>query len=121
AENGHKVTILEMLDVLAPDCVPIHFRILFREKWENTPNLSWRLKVKCTGISEGKVTYVVENGEEHSIEAGSVVVSVGLKSRKEEALSFHGSATRFHMIGDCSEVGSVQHCMRSGFSTARMI
>ncbi|MGI5971283.1 MAG: FAD-dependent oxidoreductase, partial [Oscillospiraceae bacterium] len=42
AENGHKVTILEMLDVLAPDCVPIHFRILFREKWENTPNLSWR-------------------------------------------------------------------------------
>ena len=121
AENGHTVTIIEMLDTLAPDCVPIHFRSLFRQKWESTRNLFWKLNAKCTGIAEGIVTYIDENGSEQQLKAGSTVIAVGLKSRKDEAISFYGSGTRFYMIGDCSQVGSVQQCMRSGFAMAKTI
>ena len=121
AENGHKVHLLEMQDVLAPDAVPIHFRILFRQRWESTEGFSYTLNAKCTGISAEGVTYVDQNGEEHTVPADSVVIAAGMKARNAEAYSFYNSAARCFVIGDCNKVASVQQCMRSGYATARQI
>ncbi len=121
AEHGHQVTLLEMLDVLAPDSVPIHFRVLFREKWENTNGFSYKLNAKCTKITDSGVTYVDENNTEQTVNAESVIIAVGMKGKTEEAYSFFNSAARHFVIGDCYKVGSVQECTRSGYATARMI
>jgi len=121
AEKGHKVTVLEMQDMLAPDTVPIHYYSMFMEAWEKLENFKYILKARCTGIKADGVTYVDADGKEHDIKAGSVVISVGMKSKDDHALQFYGSANRFFMIGDCSKSGNVQKAMRSAFSTASML
>lgn len=121
AENGHEVQLLEMQDTLAPDCVPIHFRILFRQRWEATEGFNFTLNARVTEITPEGVTYVDAEGESHTIPADSVVIAAGMKARSDEALSFCNSAGRSFIIGDCNKVGSVQQCMRSAYATARQI
>jgi 2,4-dienoyl-CoA reductase-like NADH-dependent reductase (Old Yellow Enzyme family)/thioredoxin reductase len=121
AENGHHVTVLEMLDELAPDSVPIHFRSLLRQKWESTEGFNFRIHAHVIAIDADGVTYVDENCAEYTVPAGSVVISAGLKSKTEEAYGFYGSAKKSYIIGDCYKPGSVQQAMRNGYATARMI
>jgi 2,4-dienoyl-CoA reductase-like NADH-dependent reductase (Old Yellow Enzyme family)/thioredoxin reductase len=121
AEKGHNVTLLEVLDMLAPNAPPTHFYSMFREAWEKLPNFKYILKARCNGIKADKVTYIDDNGVEHAIEAGSVVISVGMKPKNDLALKFYGAADRFFIIGDCNVAGNVQKAMRSAFSTASML
>jgi 2,4-dienoyl-CoA reductase-like NADH-dependent reductase (Old Yellow Enzyme family)/NADPH-dependent 2,4-dienoyl-CoA reductase/sulfur reductase-like enzyme len=118
AEKGHKVTVLEMLDMLAPDAVPIHYYSMFKEAWEKLKNFKYILRARCNGIGADKVTYLDAGGAEHAIKAGSVVVAVGMKPKNDLALEFYGAGDRFFMIGDCNIAGNVQKAMRSAFSTA---
>lgn len=118
AQTGYTVTLLEMLDELAPDCVPIHFRTLFVEAWENQKGFSYILNARCTEIENDKVIYVDPRGKSREIRAGSVVVATGMKARTDLALKFYTTANCFHMIGDCNKVGSIQSAMRSAFSIA---
>jgi 2,4-dienoyl-CoA reductase-like NADH-dependent reductase (Old Yellow Enzyme family)/thioredoxin reductase len=118
AEKGHDVTVLEMRDMLAPDSTPIHFYTMFREAWEKLPNFRSILQARCTAISTNSVTYVVGEGEERNIEAGSVVIAVGMKAKQDQAMKFYGAGERFSMIGDCNVAGNIQKAMRSAFGIA---
>lgn len=117
AEKGHHVTLLEMQDMLAPDAVPIHYYIMFKEAWEKLPNFKYILQARCTGISNGTVNYVDATGGVHSITAGSVVIATGMKPKDSIAMGFYGSGD-FFMIGDCNAAGNVQKAIRSAFSIA---
>jgi 2,4-dienoyl-CoA reductase-like NADH-dependent reductase (Old Yellow Enzyme family)/thioredoxin reductase len=121
AEKGHEVTLLEMGDMLAPHAPPAHFYNLFREAWEKQPNLTCIVKARCTGIGANRVAYTDADGEEHDIEAGSVVIAAGMKPRNDLALKFYGAAGSFFMIGDCSAAGNIQKAMRTAFATASML
>lgn len=120
-EKGHKVTLLEMGDMLAPNAPPVHFYSMFREAWENQQNLTCIVNACCTGIGDNKVTYTDVEGTEHDIKAGSVVIAAGMKPMSDQALKFADAADRFFMIGDCSAAGNIQKAMRSAFSTASML
>jgi NADPH-dependent 2,4-dienoyl-CoA reductase/sulfur reductase-like enzyme len=120
-EKGHKVTVLEMGDMLAPNAPPIHYYSSFKEAWEKLPNFKSILKALCTGIENDKVTYEDAEGGKHTIKADSVVLSVGFKPKNDLAMKFYGVADRFYMIGDCSVAGNVQKAMRSAFSAASML
>jgi len=121
AEKGHDVTLIEMLDMLAANAPPIHFYSMFKEAWEKLPNFKYILNARCSGIKEDKVTYIDGSGNEHSIEAGSVVISVGMKAKNDLATKFYGVADRFFIIGDCEAAGNIQTAVRSAFSTASML
>jgi len=121
AQTGLKVVLLEMLDELARDATPIHYRTMFREAWENEENFSYILNARCTGIDSDKVTYIDANGAEHKIKAGSVVLATGMKPKTDEALEYYGIAGRTYMIGDCHTVGNVQKSIRSAFSIASSV
>jgi len=121
AEKGHDVTLIEMLDMLAPNAPPEHFYNMFKEAWEKLPNFKYILKARCKSIGANKVTYTSADGAEHTIEAGSVVIAVGMKPNNDLALKFVGSADRLFIIGDCNVVGNVQKAMRSAFGIASML
>jgi NADPH-dependent 2,4-dienoyl-CoA reductase/sulfur reductase-like enzyme len=121
AEKGHRVTLLEMGDMLAPNAPPSHYYAMFQEAWEKLENFKYVLKARCTNIGPDKVTYADTDGAEHSLAAGSVVMAVGMKPKSDLALRFYEAADRFHMAGDCNAAGNVQKAMRSAFSTASMI
>ncbi len=121
AEKGHQVTLLEMQDMLAPDAVPIHYYIMFKEAWEKLSNFKPIVNAKCTGISDKGVTYIDKKGTKHTVKADTVVIAAGMKAKSDLALKFYGTGDRFYIIGDCDKAGNVQKAMRSAFSTASML
>jgi pyruvate/2-oxoglutarate dehydrogenase complex dihydrolipoamide dehydrogenase (E3) component len=121
AEQGHKVTVLEMGKLLASKAPPVHYYAMFREAWERLENFSYILQARCSSIEADKVKYVGTDGTEHTIAASSVVIATGMKPRQDLALKFHGAGDRFYMIGDCDTAGNIQKAMRSAFSAASML
>jgi len=121
AEKGHRVTLLEMGEKLAPNAPPVHFYNMFRDAWERQPNLTCIVQARCTGIGENSVTYTDAEGAEHAVEAGSAVIAVGMKPKSDVALGFFGAAGRCFMIGDCNVVGNVQKAIRSAFSIGSLV
>jgi hypothetical protein len=110
-----------MGDMLAPNAPPIHYYSMLKEAREKIENFRSIVRARCTGIEDGRVDYEDAEGVKHSIEAGSVVLSVGVKPKNDLAMKFYGVADRFYMIGDCEVAGNVQKAMRSAFSAASMI
>lgn len=118
AKRGHSVTVLEMREKLAADTTIMHFRSMFKEAWEAIPAFHSRCGVTVTEITPDGVHFRNEKGEMEFIPATSVVISTGMKARREEALAFYGSAGRFHAIGDCKKPATVQQAMRDAFALA---
>jgi 2,4-dienoyl-CoA reductase-like NADH-dependent reductase (Old Yellow Enzyme family)/thioredoxin reductase len=121
AQKGHKVTLLEMLNILAPDVSPLHFYTMFRDVWEKENNFKYILQARCTTIDLNKVTYLDANGKEHDIQADNVVIAAGMKSKSDLAMKFYGVGKRFFMIGDCDKAANIQKAIRSAFSAASSI
>jgi 2,4-dienoyl-CoA reductase-like NADH-dependent reductase (Old Yellow Enzyme family)/NADPH-dependent 2,4-dienoyl-CoA reductase/sulfur reductase-like enzyme len=121
AEKGHKVTVLEMTNMLAREAVPIHYYSMFRDAWEKLQNFHPIVNARCTAISDKGVVYEDKDGKEQSVKADSVVIAVGMQAKHDLALSFYGVSDRLFMIGDCQAAGDVQRAMRSAFSAACML
>jgi NADPH-dependent 2,4-dienoyl-CoA reductase/sulfur reductase-like enzyme len=121
AENGHEVMIIEMLDKLASSAPPVHYYAMFKEAWEKLPKFKYVLKARCKSIEPEKVTYADADGVDHTIEAGSVVLSVGMKPKNDIVMNFIGAGDKIMAIGDCDKVGNVQKAIRSAFGIASML
>ena len=121
AENGHEVVVLTRQDRLAYDATPIHYVEMVRHAWQQLETFSFITHATTTSISKGKVTYRDADGAEKTLECDDVVLAGGMRPLYDEALRFHGSADRFFMIGDCTEVGSVQTSMRTAFGAASQL
>lgn len=121
AECGHSVTLIEMRPDIALDATAVHYRALFKEAWEAQEGFSYIVNARCTGVDETGVSYTDQNGAEHRIPCGSVVLAAGMQKKEEEAWQFYGCATRIRLIGDCDRTGNVLKTMRSAYSTASCI
>ena len=118
AQQGKKVTVIEMQDELASDTTFIHYRSMFQAAWEAIPTFGYVLEATAKEIKEGSVVYTDKAGVEHEVAADSVILSVGMKSKSDEALAFYGTAEHFYMIGDCVKPGTIQTVNRNVYSTA---
>ena len=121
AKKGHEVTVLEMRPMLAMDSTMIHFRSMFEEAWKTIPNFHGITNARVTGITAEGVAYVDEAGTEQVLPAASVVISAGMKAKREEALAFYNAADGFELIGDCRTPATVQQAMRAAFAAASQI
>ncbi len=121
ADKGHRVTVLEMGPKIAPNAPPAHYYSLLRDAWEQRKNLKCIVNARCKSIDTDKVTYTDADGKEKTVDAGSVVLAVGMKPRNDEALKYTGCADRFFLIGDCSCAGNVLKANRSAYSIASML
>ena len=65
AREGHKVTLLEMQEELAPDCGRMH-RINLLHQIETEANLTVAVGHRCTSITAGAVIAVAPDGSEVS-------------------------------------------------------
>jgi len=121
AKAGHNVTMLTSASGLLLE-QRVHYTGVIQETYEDLKNFSAITRANATGISAGKVTYRDASGSEKSIAADSVVLFSGLKSKKDEALQFYGTAKQFFTAGDCSEKGgNIQRCTRSAFFAASQV
>ena len=121
AMKGHEVTVLEMVDRLAAESTAIHYYSMFSAAWKALPTFHSVVNATVTGVHDDCVTYKDKEGVEHSIPCDSVVISLGMKPLTDEALSFHGSADRFALIGDCKKPATVQQAMRSAYAVSHSV
>ena len=122
AENGHEVVVLTRQ---LPPGLRRHAHPL-RGDGPARLGSSWRTSatitdVTTTAIAKGKVTYIDADGAEKTLECDDIVLAGGMEPRYDEALAFYGTADRFFMIGDCTEVGSVQTCMRTALGAVSQL
>ncbi|MGI6667914.1 MAG: FAD-dependent oxidoreductase [Acetivibrionales bacterium] len=113
AMKGKKVTIVEMLDELAPNAL-----------LDNRNPLLFRLsdyKVKqLTGHAVKEITpgYVIaadKQGTEHKIPADTVIIALGMKSNSELAGQIAERYPTTAIIGDCDKVHQISKAVREGF------
>lgn len=118
AQQGKNVTVVEMRGELAADTTFIHYRSMFQEAWEAIPTFHYVLNATAKSISDSVVTYTDQDGADHELAADSVVLSVGMRAKSDEALTFYGTAPHFYMIGDCVKPGTIQTTNRNAYATA---
>ena len=94
---------------------------MFKEYWEHIPTFHSKCGVKVMEITEDGVRFLDPDGSERFIAADTVVISTGMKAKREEALSFYGAADRFYMIGDCKKPSAISTSMREAFAVASQI
>ena len=121
AQNGRNVTVIEMRDELAADTTVMHYRSMFQAAWEAIPNFHSVLNATAKAITKDHVTYTDKDGVDHDIPAESVVLSVGMRSKTDEALSFYGTGRAFWMVGDCKKPGTIQTTNRMAYGAAMNI
>ena len=121
AQNGREVTVIEMRDELAADTTFIHYRSMFQAAWEAIPSFHYVLNATAKEISEGKVVYTDKEGVDHELAADSVVLSVGMRAKSDEALSFYGTGKEFFLVGDCKKPGTIQTTNRNAYGVAMNI
>lgn len=113
ARKGKKVTVVEMLDALAADSAPMHYRKMFKDVWESCDGFSSVVGATVTEIEPDGVKYRLSDGTEQKISADRVILSVGMKPLEEEALRYQHCASCFYMLGDCNVFSNVQKALRS--------
>jgi 2,4-dienoyl-CoA reductase-like NADH-dependent reductase (Old Yellow Enzyme family)/thioredoxin reductase len=121
AQQGKNVTVVEMRDELAADTTFMHYRSMFSAAWEAIPTFHYVLNATAKEITPDHVTYTDKEGVDYDLAADSVVLSVGMRAKTDEALSFYGTADRFYMIGDCKKPGTIQTTNRNAYATAMSI
>ena len=121
AQQGRQVTVVEMRDELAADTTVMHYRSMFSAAWEAIPTFHYVLNATAKEIAPDHVTYIDKDGVDHDLPADSVILSVGMRAKSDEALSFYGTNPGFYMVGDCRKPGTIQTTNRSAYVTANNI
>ena len=76
------------------------------------------LKATCTGIADGAVSYRDENGDEHTVKAGTVLLAAGMRANVATAMQYANCGKQFFAIGDCGQMGNLQTAIRQGYQIA---
>ena len=122
AQNGRDVTVIEMRGMIAEDTTAIHYRSMFSAAWEKlSDNLHFVLNAGAKAVTPDGVEYTGQDGIVRVVPADTVVMSVGMRAKKDEALSFYGHGGHFYMVGDCIKPGTIQTTNRSAYVTAGRI
>ena len=123
AMGGKKVTIVEIAGQLTLGGSITRLiggaTILQREMEEY--NVRILLNSKVEKIDDKSVAVVnVETGEKQTLDADTVLYSVGLKSLNKEAQAFRSCTanTRLYLIGDCYDQAEIRGAVHSAFDIA---
>jgi 2,4-dienoyl-CoA reductase-like NADH-dependent reductase (Old Yellow Enzyme family)/thioredoxin reductase len=120
AKNGRKVTVIEMLDNIAPDSYRMHRLGLINEM---DKMLSYKTGLKCTSIAPNGITVVNKENKEEFLPADKVIYAVGMRANKEETKKLHSAVkdVPVYEIGDCVNPSKVYDAVHQGFIAAMSI
>jgi 2,4-dienoyl-CoA reductase (NADPH2) len=117
-ENIATVTILEMLDRLAPTISPT-YRPFFLARLKKMGVLT-EMQTTVEAITDRGVM-VNRKGVSDMISADSVILAVGLKSDHALVDKFRGTAFEVFSIGDCVKPRMIREAIEEGFSLGTKI
>jgi pyruvate/2-oxoglutarate dehydrogenase complex dihydrolipoamide dehydrogenase (E3) component len=113
-----KVTLVEMTDQVARDEMYLT-RDAMIDRMDAT--MTYYVNAACTGITAQGLTFKDKDGNEHQVEADTVIVAAGMRPRLDAAMSFAGCARAWEQIGDCIAPSNVRNAVRTGYDAANRI
>jgi len=118
--RGKKVTIVEMLDTLAPDANRIHRDSMMEALEDPAISITPRTGLKCKEITAEGVKAVDSDGNEYLLPADAVVYAVGMKARSDLAMELQKAkgVRRFFAVGDCQRPFRVKDAVHHGYYAA---
>ncbi len=118
AATGHEVTIVEMLERMAPETFGMPRAALLDEMERH--NVRQILGHRCVEILMNGVKVVDSNGNEDLLEADTVCYSVGMTPRTDTVASLKDviPGVPVFEVGDCSCVGKVVNATESAYRIA---
>lgn len=120
SSKGKKVTLVEMLDVLAPDGIYTE-RLHTIHYLNEDENVTVLTDSRCVEITAEGAVIAGPDGEKKLIAADSVVLSAGMRSLEAERDRFNGLAYDVIAIGDCLKVGSISSATATAYNAALTI
>lgn len=118
AQHGKNVTIVEMLGDVALKANILHRRALMLEMGKS---VMIRTGLRCTRITDGRLTAGDSEGREIRIEADTVIVAAGFRPSADRLDELRSAALEFTAIGDCAKPGNVLAAVRTGYDAAMAI
>jgi 2,4-dienoyl-CoA reductase-like NADH-dependent reductase (Old Yellow Enzyme family)/thioredoxin reductase len=118
AQKGRDVTIIEMLEDVALEANIMHRRALMLELEKSVKTMPG---LKCTEITDKGVMVVNNEGKQTLIEADTIIVAVGYKSRSGIVDALRGAAPEFMEIGDCVKPRKVLQAVRTGYDAGMAV
>ena len=121
AMKGKKVTIVEIADqlTLGGSISRLIGGAMILEREMDEYGVKVLLGTKVEKIDDKSITVVnVETGEKQTLDADTVLYSVGLKSLDKEAQAFRSCTpnTRLYLIGDCYDQAEIRGAVHSAFN-----
>ena len=120
ANEGHKVSIIEMMDQFAVGLSAIN-RCSLLDQMNRAENLTQLPSTKCKCIEGDRMICVDKDGKELEIPFDLVISAVGLKSERTLAMQLDEEFPEVYMIGDAAEVAKIGDAVHQGFFTALKI
>jgi 2,4-dienoyl-CoA reductase-like NADH-dependent reductase (Old Yellow Enzyme family)/thioredoxin reductase len=117
AEDGNRITVVEMLSQIGPDAFGQHLDDILPRL--NTYKVDFIVGQKLIKITANSI--IMENtlsGQQSEENIDHVVLSVGVKSNDKLAKELQPHFERVYTIGDARKVGRIAQAVRDGFDTA---
>ncbi len=113
ADLGHNVTIVELQDDIAADCLKYPFLWLHHEVEER--DIRVLTSSSCTNIGKDSITVRHADGTEETFPCDSVVLAAGMRSRSDEVERLRPLVNTFCVVGDARQARNVMMAVRDGY------
>ena len=116
ADQGHTVTVVEMMDDYARDALMSHRQAI--ELFLDREKVDIRCGVACTEVRPDGITIRRKDGTLEDIAGDTVVYAIGMKSRKDVVEALRPDFIPFTPVGDCVKPAKVLDATRGGMYAA---
>jgi 2,4-dienoyl-CoA reductase-like NADH-dependent reductase (Old Yellow Enzyme family)/thioredoxin reductase len=122
ARQGKKVTVVDMLKASETGGGGSKMNIIALHNMLEEENVRIINQTKVEGITEKGIEVSNLNGEKYELPCDTLVLSLGVRERKDVARTFKDCATDVIMVGDCcTEQGTLLNATRTAFDVAMAI
>ena len=115
AQEGKKVTIVEMRDELAQDANVRH-RPLLLKQIDGLTNV--RTGLKGMEVTPEGVICQDREGQQHLVKGSSVICALGQRARTDVVEALRDTAPYVAVIGDCAKVSTITNAVYQGYHAA---
>lgn len=119
AADGKKVTIVEMLEKILPDCNILYRGALIPELNRHSVKIYTNARAKAV-TGEG-VVCVDKEGKQFTVEADSVVLAAGYRARRDLVDELANLVDECFVIGDCTSPARIGQAMSAGHYAAKYL
>ena len=110
---GHTVTIVELQDDIAADCLKYPYLWLHHEV--GTRDIQVLTGSSCARIEKDHVVVRLPDGSEKNIPCDNVILAAGMRSRSDVVEALRPLVPQFYVVGDANRAKNVMMAVRDGY------